>query len=188
MLSREPKRRFPPPWTVDRSAADLFVVKDANGTVLAQVLCRDDLKNVPFYHSYLTSDEARRIANAIARIPEFMQQRHGFHQRGGGKRWSKMRPYHVALEDLYIKEHWDWIDALCKFNRIPFDTTGEKIQRSGCWSVYEFAVQLDAIMFWNEFEGRWLVGEEFIYPDRPDNLPRMKRPAGMREMVWRMGR
>lgn len=33
-----------------------------------------------------------------------------------------------------------------------------------------------------------VVGEEFIYPDRPDDLPRMKRPAGMREMVWRMGR
>ena len=86
---------------------------------------------------------------------------------------------------MYVREHWVRIDALCKLNRIPFDATGEKIQRSGCWSVYEFAVQLDAIMFWDEFKGRWLVGDEFIYPDRPDSLPQMKRLEGK---IWKMGR
>jgi hypothetical protein len=39
--------------------------------------------------SKLTSDEARRIAAAISRIPEFMMQRNGFYARGPGKyRWS----------------------------------------------------------------------------------------------------
>jgi hypothetical protein len=39
------------------------------------------------------------------------------------------------------------------------------------WCVYEFAVQLDAIQFWDRFDGRRLRGEEFIYPDRQQGLP-----------------
>jgi hypothetical protein len=34
----------------------------------------------------VTIDEARRMANAIARLPEFMIQRRGFHIRGHGLR------------------------------------------------------------------------------------------------------
>lgn len=189
MPSRGQNRRFPPPWTVERSAHDTFIVKDANGTALASVTCRDDLADVPFYHSYLTSDEARRIAKAISRIPEFMQQRHGFHQRGASPhRWTKLRPYHVALKDDYVREYWDWINALCQLNKIPFDQTGEKILRDGCWYVYEFAMQLDAIMIWDEFDGRWLLGEEFIFPDRPADLPKMKRPTGFERRSWKAGR
>lgn len=52
-------------------------------------------------------------------------------------------------------------------NCIPFDRTGERIQRDGTWCIFECAVQLDAIQFWNRFDGRFLRGEEFIYPDRP---------------------
>jgi hypothetical protein len=126
---------------------------------------------------YLTSDEARRIAKAIMRIPEFMQQRHGFHPRGSSPhRWSKLRPYHVALEDEYVRGNWEWINLLGKLNRIPFDGTGERIERDGRWCVYEFAIQLEAIQFWTEFNGRWLVDEEFIFPDPPDNLPPLKKP------------
>jgi hypothetical protein len=47
------------------------MVTDANNIPLAIVPCRDDLKNVPFYHRSLTSDEARWIATAITRLPEF---------------------------------------------------------------------------------------------------------------------
>jgi hypothetical protein len=57
-------RRFPPPWTVDRPHPDSFVVKDANGLVVATVHCRDDLQKWSFGHGKLTSEEARKIAKA----------------------------------------------------------------------------------------------------------------------------
>jgi hypothetical protein len=71
------------------------------------------------------------------------------------------------------------IEAVCKMNSIPFDGTGERIERDGLWCVYEFAVQLDAIQFWDRFDGRWLRGEEFIYPDRPKGLPELREPPDM---------
>ena len=46
-----------------------------------------------------------------------------------------------------------------------------KIRDAGLWCVYEFAWQLDAIRFWDRFEGRWLRGSEFHYPERPKDLP-----------------
>jgi hypothetical protein len=58
-------RRFPPPWTVERSHKDAFTVKDANGLALATVHCRDDLQKWSFGHTKLTSSEARKIAKAI---------------------------------------------------------------------------------------------------------------------------
>jgi hypothetical protein len=174
MESMPPKRRFPPPWRVEQVGADRFEVLDANGFRLVAVHCRDDLQKWSFGHDHLTSDEARRIAKAIARIPEFLMQREGFHQRGSGSRWKPSRPYHVALEDSYIRAHWDEINALCKLNNIPFSSTGEKIRHEGLWCVYEFTWQLDAIQFWDRFEGRWLLGSEFHYPERPRDLPQMK--------------
>jgi hypothetical protein len=166
--SSRPQRRFPPLWTVHRDGGGPFVVSDAKGLPLAYVHCRDDLQGVRFAHNHLTSDEARRIANGIARLPEFMMQRKNFHQRGDGEyRWKRSRPYHVALEDSFIRSHWGVIGAVCRMNSIPFDGTGECIQRDGTWRVYEFAVQLDAIQFWDCFDRRWLPDEEFIYPDRP---------------------
>jgi len=99
-------------------------------------------------------------------------QRHGFYSRGGGHdRWKPSRPYHVALEDSYIRAHWDEINVLCKLNGIPFNATGEKVQQDGLWCVYEFTWQLDAIQFWDRFEGRWLRGSAFHYPERPKDLP-----------------
>jgi hypothetical protein len=99
-------------------------------------------------------------------------QRRGFFQRGGGPRWKADRPYHVAFEDSYIRAHWDEINALCRLNGIPFSATGERIQSGGMWCVYEFSWQLDAMQFWNQFEGRWLLGSEFHYAERPMNLAR----------------
>src|ERR1700761_6358395 len=67
-----------------------------------------DLQKWSFGHSKLTSDEARRIAGAIARIPEFMLGRRGFFVRGPGSyRWSMARPFHVAFKDSYIRTNWD---------------------------------------------------------------------------------
>jgi hypothetical protein len=63
--------------------------KPNRGFRLASVHCRDDLQKWSFGHRHLTSDEARRIANAIARLPEFLMQRCGFYSRGGGHdRWK----------------------------------------------------------------------------------------------------
>ena len=175
MESSDQKRRFPPPWRVEHVGADCFEVRDANGFRLAAVHCRDDLQKWSFGHSHLTSDEARRIANAIARLPELLMQRRGFYSRGGGHdRWKPSRPYHVALEDSYIRTHWDEINALCRLNSIPLNATGEKISDGSLWCVYEFAWQMDAILFWDRFNGRWLRGSEFRYPERPKELPKRK--------------
>lgn len=70
------------------------------------------------------------------------------------------------------RAHYDGITALCRLNGIPFDPTGEKIRLDGLWCVHEFG-QLDAMMFCR-FQGRWLRGEEFSYPGRPENMPVMK--------------
>jgi hypothetical protein len=181
-------RRFPAPWTVERPSEDAFVIKDANGITVAYVYSRDDLQRWSFGHDKLTSDEARRIAMAIARIPEFMMQRRGFYSRGGGdKRWKPSRPYHVALEDGGVRKNWDEINALCKHNGIPFDPTGEIIRREGVWCVYEFARQLDAMMFWEHFQGRWLRDTDFFYPDRPEKIPAMKPVPNLEKILgkWR---
>jgi hypothetical protein len=178
MESSGRKRRFPAPWQVHRSGEGPFVISDAKGVPLAYVPCREDLKDVIYAYNHLTSDEARRIANAISRLPEFMLQRKDFHQRGSGEyQWRKSRPYHVALDDSYVHAHWGFIDAVCKMNSIPFDATGERVKET--WCIYPFAIQLDAIQFWDRFEGRWLRGEEFIYPDRPQGLPKLREPPDM---------
>ena len=115
MKSSDPKRRFPPPWRVEQAGTDCYEIRDANGFRLATVHCRDNLQKWTFGHSHLTSDEPRRIANAIARLPELLMQRRGFFPLGGGHdRWKPSRPYHVALEDSYVRAHWDEINALCK--------------------------------------------------------------------------
>ncbi|MHC6157514.1 hypothetical protein ACVSQB_37825 [Bradyrhizobium elkanii] len=99
---------------------------------------RDDLQKWSFGHRKLTSEEVRRIAKAIARIPEFMMQRcgggGGFYSRGPDNyHWKPVRPFHLAFEDGYIRAHWHVINELCKLNGIPFDSTGEKIKRDGLW-------------------------------------------------------
>jgi hypothetical protein len=48
--------RFPPPWTVEEMSA-CFVLRDANGEVLAYVNCEEAAAKL------LSKDEARRIAS-----------------------------------------------------------------------------------------------------------------------------
>ena len=55
------------------------MVKDANGVTLAWLYCRDAAQRYSFGVRKLSSDEARRIGKAIARIPEFMMPRQGFY-------------------------------------------------------------------------------------------------------------
>lgn len=45
--------------------------------------------------------------------------------------------------------------------RHPIRFDGRKIKRDGLWCVYEFGQQLDAMMVWDRFKGRWLLGDEF---------------------------
>ena len=64
----EPSRRLPAPWTAEEGD-ESFTVKDASGRSLAYVYFEDE----PGRRSQLnrlTRDVARRVANAIARIPE----------------------------------------------------------------------------------------------------------------------
>jgi hypothetical protein len=54
-----------------------------------------------------------------------------------------------------LAQHWFEIDAFCKLNSLPFNATGETIYNEGTWRVYEFTWQMDAILFWDRFNGRW---------------------------------
>jgi hypothetical protein len=132
MESSRSIRRFKPPWTLIRENSECYTVQDASGVTVAWLYCRDETQTYSFGASKLTAEEARRIGKAIARIPEFMMQRQGFYPRGSGPRLRTDRPYHVALQDTYIREHWDEIDALCKLNSLPFNQPERPSRVTAC--------------------------------------------------------
>ena len=44
------------------------------------------------------------------------------------------------------------------------------------------------MMAWDRFKGRWLLGEEFSFPERPENMPKMRevsRPPAWNEKTTR---
>ena len=147
---------------------------------LVTIYCRDDIHSAgwSFAPEHLTADEARRIAKGVARLPEFLNRYPGFYSRGGGDhRWRRSHPYHVALPDMYVRENWDGINAICQLNNMPFDPTGQRMTQGGVlYVVYEFALQLHAIQFWDRFDGRWMRHGDFLYPDRPTDLPKLREP------------
>ena len=67
------ERRFPPPWSVEETAA-CFIVRDNGGQALAYVYCEDE-PGRRAAAKLLTKDEARRIAANIAKLPEFLQKK-----------------------------------------------------------------------------------------------------------------
>jgi hypothetical protein len=62
------KRRFPKPWTVEEKFAH-FVVRDADGKALAHIYFVKDEPGA----KQLTKDEARRIAENFAWLPELLR-------------------------------------------------------------------------------------------------------------------
>jgi len=64
-------RRFPPPWTVDEQDA-CFVVRDHDGQALAYVYFEEE-QGRQSAAKLLTKDEARRIAENFAWLPELLR-------------------------------------------------------------------------------------------------------------------
>jgi hypothetical protein len=65
------QRRFPPPWSVEETAA-CFIVRDANGQALAFVYCEDEPGRWAVAKLH-TRDEVRHIAANIAMLPELLR-------------------------------------------------------------------------------------------------------------------
>jgi hypothetical protein len=66
----ETPRRFPAPSRADKIPRG-YVVRDANGQAIAYVYSRENEAEAR-QAKVLTSDEARRIARSIARLPELL--------------------------------------------------------------------------------------------------------------------
>ena len=62
-------RRFPGPWTVEQTPGG-FKVLDASGQALAYVYARDNDSDAQIA-KVLATDEARRIAANIAKLPRY---------------------------------------------------------------------------------------------------------------------
>jgi hypothetical protein len=66
----DPSRRFPPPWRAEPFPG-AYVVRDANGQSIAYLYRRDNEAEAR-QAKVLTTDEARRIAANIARLPDLL--------------------------------------------------------------------------------------------------------------------
>jgi hypothetical protein len=66
------ERRFPPPWTVEKIPGG-FKILDANQQSLAYVYTREN-PNDAHMAKVVTEDEARRIANNIAKLPTLLSK------------------------------------------------------------------------------------------------------------------
>ena len=66
-------RRFPPPWQVEQIPGG-FKVLDANGQALVYVYARETRAEADTA-KVLTTDEARRIARNIAKMPLLLSKK-----------------------------------------------------------------------------------------------------------------
>jgi hypothetical protein len=71
-------RRFPAPWRLEegKERDQYFRVYDGNGFWICSVVHRDDLhvRDYQYADAHLSRDEARRIAQAISRLPELLRR------------------------------------------------------------------------------------------------------------------
>jgi HEPN domain-containing protein len=82
-------RRFPPPWSIEE-LAECFVIRDANGQAIAYVYFEEE-PGRRAAAKLLTGDEARRIADHIAKRPLATRQQPD---------WQGVPPQIVAREYL----------------------------------------------------------------------------------------
>ena len=81
-----PDRRFPPPWTFDEANHACFIVRDGNRFPVAYVHFESEPGRRAAAH-LMTKDEARKIANGIAKLPELLMRGEGL----GALQTSKIR-------------------------------------------------------------------------------------------------
>jgi hypothetical protein len=67
------RRLFPAPWTAEKFPGG-YVIKDANGQSLAHVYATDSKKDA-YTAKVITTDEARRIAANIAKLPTLLPRK-----------------------------------------------------------------------------------------------------------------
>lgn len=69
-------RRFPAPWRAQEDDDHCFRMYDATGFFICAVSHREDLHAQSYQHasSHLSREEARRIAKAISRLPEWLRK------------------------------------------------------------------------------------------------------------------
>ena len=66
-------RRFPPPWTVEEYRGISYIVRDANNFPVAYVHFESD-PGRRAAANLMTEDEARKIAAAIAKLPDLLKR------------------------------------------------------------------------------------------------------------------
>jgi hypothetical protein len=64
-----PPRRFPPPWTFEEANHACYIVRDANRFAVAYVYLESETGR-RVAANLTTKDEAKKIANGIAKLPE----------------------------------------------------------------------------------------------------------------------
>ena len=67
-----PARRFTPPWTFDEANHACFIVRDGNNFPVAYVYFESE-PGRRAAAKLMTKDEARKIANGIAKLPELLR-------------------------------------------------------------------------------------------------------------------
>jgi hypothetical protein len=69
----DPRRRFPPPWTIEEYRGISYIVRDANDFPVAYVYFESEPGRRAAAH-LMTKDEARKIAAGIAKLPELLRK------------------------------------------------------------------------------------------------------------------